>query len=260
LPSKQVNSISWGGLNIPANVDPLAARRILFIHEKGELVILSPETFRSSFAKRFLLDKFDQQVYGHPLFEKSPFPVNSPYMAQADWVTQSGQTLTLNMRGGYRIDADLAKNLARIPGVKDLVPFNFHRSLYQGGKMVRQPSRNIPNARFHLVQTNLPVFLGGRTFEIPKDGMQLEEVAKMHGLNPQSLIVSTGYSTGHHFDEFEKLEIPAKGYEMRTAFFFIDDEVFNSVLIQGFLMENLDPKYFELVFASPWGKVFKILK
>jgi dolichyl-diphosphooligosaccharide--protein glycosyltransferase/undecaprenyl-diphosphooligosaccharide--protein glycosyltransferase len=260
LPSKQVNSISWGGLNIPANVDPLAARRILFIHEKGELVILSPETFRSSFAKRFLLDKFDQQVYGHPLFEKSPFPVNSPYMAQADWVTQSGQTLTLNMRGGYRIDADLAKNLARIPGVKDLVPFNFHRSLYQGGKMVRQPSRNIPNARFHLVQTNLPVFLGGRTFEIPKDGMQLEEVAKMHGLNPQSLIVSTGYSMGHHFDEFEKLEIPAKGYELRPAFFFIDSEVFNSVLIQGFLMENLDPKYFELVFASPWGKVFKILK
>ena len=101
-------------------------------------------------------------------------------MAQADWVTQSGQTLTLNMRGGYRIDADLAKNLARIPGVKDPVPFNFHRSLYQGGKMVRQPSRNIPNARFHLVQTNLPVFLGGRTYEIPKDGMQLEEVAKMH--------------------------------------------------------------------------------
>jgi len=165
------------------------------------------------------------------------------------------------MRGGYRIDADLSKSLARIPGVNDPVPFNFHRSLYQaGGKMVKQASPKIPNARFHLVQTNLPVFLGGRTFEIPKDGMQLEEVAKIHGLNPQSLIVSTGFPIGHRFEESEKLEIPAKGYELRPAFFFIDNEVFNSTLIQGFLMENLDPKYFELVFASPWGKVFKILK
>ncbi len=261
LPCNQVNSISWRGLSIPANVDPLAARRILFIHELGELVILSPETFRSSFAKRFLLDNFDEKVYRHSLFEKGPFPVNSPYMAQADWVTQSGQTLTLNMRGGYRIDADLSKSLARIPGVNEPVPFNFHRSLHQAdGKMIKQASPNIPDVRFHLVQTNLPVFLGGRTFEIPKDGMQLEEVAKIHGLNPQSLIVSTGFPMAHRFEEFEKLEIPAKGYELRPAFFFIDNEVFNSILIQGFLMENLDPKYFELVFASPWGKVFKILK
>ena len=260
LECEQINSVSWGGLNIPANVDSLAARRIVFVREEGELVILSPETFRSSFAKRFLLDRFDQDVYNHPLFEKGPFPVNQPYMAQADWVTQSGQTLTLNMRGGYRIEADLAKSLARIPGIKDPVPFNFHRSLYKNGKMLRQPSRKIPEARFHLVQTNLPVFLGGRTYEIPKGGMKLEEVAKIHGLKPQSLLASTKHSKGHQFDEYEKLEIPAKGYELRPAFFFIDDEIFNSVLIQGFLMENLDPKYFQLVFASPWGKVFKILK
>ncbi len=261
LPSKQANSISWAGLNIPSNVDPLAARRLLFIHEFGELVILSPETFRSSFARRFLLDRFDQSVYKHPLFEKGPFPPKQPYMAQADWVTQSGQTLSLNMRGGYRIEADLSRNLARIPGVKDPVPFNFHSSFYQpDGKMNRKPSIQVPNARFHLLQTSIPVFLGGRTYEIPKGGMELKRIAELQGLNPQSLMVSTGKGKTHKFDEFEKIEIPAKGYELRPAFFFVDEEVFNSVLIQGFFMENLDSDYFQLVFSSAWGKVFKILK
>ena len=260
-PANQVNFIEFNGLKIPSNINSSAARRLLFVEDKNELVILSPETFRSTFAQRFLLDRLDLIAYNHPLFEKGPFPRNQPYMAQADWVTQAGQTLSLNMRGGYRIDADLSNNLARIPGMKEPVPFSFHRSIHQAdGKMVKLPSKSLPQARFHLVQTNLPVFRGGKTYQIPLGGKLLNEVAQLHGINPESLIASTGKELTHKFEEFEKIEIPAKGYELRPASFFMDDEVFNSILVQGFLMENLDSNYFEMIFASSWGKVYKFLK
>ncbi len=260
-PARQVNFIEFNGLRIPSNVDSSAARRLLFIKEKNEIVILSPQTFRSTFAQRFLLDRFDLSSYNHPLFEQGPFPRKQPYMAQADWVTQSGQTLTLNMRGGYRIETDLSKNLARIPGIKEPVPFNFHRSIIKpDGGIAKLPSRSVPNSRFHLVQTNIPVFVGGRPYSVPKGGKTLEEVAKLNGLNPNYLIASTGKKKSYQFEEFEKLEIPAKGYELRSAFFFLDDEVFNSILIQGFLMENLDSNFFQLLYSSPWGKVYKFLK
>jgi dolichyl-diphosphooligosaccharide--protein glycosyltransferase/undecaprenyl-diphosphooligosaccharide--protein glycosyltransferase len=260
-PAKPINFIEFNGLKIPSNINPSAARRLLFIEEKNEMVILSPEIFRSTFAQRFLLDRLDLIAYNHPLFEKGPFPRNQPYMAQADWVTQSGQTLSLNMRGGYRIDADLSKNLARIPGMNEPVPFSFHRSIHQpDGKMVKLPSSVIPQARFHLIQTNIPVFVGGRSYQIPKGGKLLNEVAQLHGINPESLILTTGKELTYKFEEFEKIEIPAKGYELRPSSFFMDDEVFNSILIQGFLMENLDSNYFEMIFASSWGKVYKFLK
>ena len=260
-PALPIKAIEFDGLRIPVNNDPTATRRLLFVKNQGELAILSPETFRSTFAQRFLLDRFDQKAYQHPLFEKGPFPRNQPYMAQADWITQSGQTLSLNMRGGYRIDADVGKNLARIPGMNEPVPFSFHRSIYQSdGKMVRIPSKLVPDSRFHLVQTNLPVFLGGRTYQIPEGGQSLEEVARANGVSSDSLVASIDKDKSFQFDEFEKVEIPAKGYELRPASFFMDNDVFNSVLVQGFLMENLDPNYFQQIFASPWGKVYKILR
>jgi len=40
----------------------------------------------------------------------------------------------------------------------------------------------------------------------------------------------------------------------------MDDKAFNSLLIQGFLMEDLDPSLYQKVVSSPWGKVYKILK
>ena len=260
-PALPIEAIEFNGVRIPVNNDPTATRRLLFVKNQGELAILSPETFRSTFAQRFLLDRFDQKAYQHPLFEKGPFPRNQPYMAQADWITQSGQTLSLNMRGGYRIDADVGKNLARIPGMNEPVPFSFHRSIHQSdGKMVKIPSKSVPDSRFHLIQTNLPVFLGGRTYQVPEGGQSIEEVARANGISTNSLVSSIGEDKSFQFDEFEKVEIPAKGYELRPASFFMDNEVFNSVLVQGFLMENLDPNYFQQIFASPWGKVYKILR
>ncbi len=260
-PANPVDFIEFNGLKIPSKIEPTAARRLLFIPNKKELVILSPKTFRSTFAQRFLLDQFDSNAYNHSLFEKGPFPRNQPYMAQADWVTQSGQTLTLNMRGGYSIQTDLSKNLARIPGNKDLIPFDFHRSIIRpDGKIAKLPSKKGSNSKFHLVQTNIPVFIGGRSYIVPVGGKTLEEIAKLNGLTPHYLTSSTGKPSSHQFAEYEKLEIPAKGYELRPTFFFLDNEVFNSILVQGFLMENLDPNFFQLIYSSPWGKVFKFLK
>jgi len=260
-PARPVDFLEFNGLKIPSNVKPSATIRLLFIQEKNEIVIMSPKAFRSTFAQRFLLDKFDSNAYNHPLFEKGLFPRNQPYMAQADWVTQSGQTLTLNMRGGYSIQTDLSKNLARIPGNKDLIPFDFHRSIIKpDGKIAMLPSKKGTNSKFHLVQTNIPVFVGGRSYSVPEGGKTLAEIAKINGLTTHYLTSSTGKPGSHQFAAYEKLEIPAKGYQLRPTFFFLDNEVFNSVLVQGFLMENLDTNFFQLIYSSPWGKVYKFLK
>ena len=182
-------------------------------------------------------------------------------MAQADWVTQSGQNLILNMRGGYKITANISSNKATIPGISEQVPFSFHRSMHQtDGKLIKFPSSGGTDSRFHLIQTNLPVFLGGRTYEVPNGGQSLQEVAKQNDINPNALVVSTGKNLDSKFEGSEKIEIPAKGYVLRPAFFFMDNELFKSTLIQGFLMENLDPVFFEKIYSSPWGKVYKFLK
>ena len=258
--ANSVRSILFDGLNIPANPSPNAARRLLFIKHEKEFVILSPATFRSTFAKRFLLNNFDSISYKHPFFAKSIFPKKQPYMAQAVRVSKSGQTFTLSMGGGYRIEADISRNLANIPGVDQPVSFNFHHFTHRvDGTLVNIPTKKLPNARFHLVQTNLPAFLGSRSYEIPSGGKSLVEVAKMHGLAPSALASETGRDLGYIFKEFTEILIPAKGYELRPAFFFMDNEVFSSILIQGFLMENLDPTFFEKVYTSPWGKVYRML-
>ena len=69
-----------------------------------------------------------------------------------------------------------------------------------------------------------------------------------------------GKDQDHEFSKGEEIKIPGKGYDLFQSWFFMDDKAFKSLLIQGFLMEDLDPSLYEKVVASPWGKVYRILK
>jgi hypothetical protein len=88
------------------------------------------------------------------------------------------------------------------------------------GKIVKLPSQTSPNSRFHLIQTSIPVFVGGRTYEIPQGGKSLLEVAQANGLPVHHLISSTGKEKSYQFTAGEKLEIRQRGMNSARLFSF----------------------------------------
>jgi dolichyl-diphosphooligosaccharide--protein glycosyltransferase/undecaprenyl-diphosphooligosaccharide--protein glycosyltransferase len=256
-----VQAINTDGFKIMSKPDSRSTRALIFIEKTKELIILSSSALNSTFTKRFLLDKFDADAFSHPEFEKGVNPVRQPFITQADWVSSIPNGISLNMRGGYKIDANLNKFEANIPGMKESVPFAFHRRMHdtETGKLIKMPSQNLTKAKFHLIQTNLPVFSGGRPYTVPSGGKTVEEVAKSNGILPQMLSYHIDVPTDVTLPAGDTIEIPARGYQMSQSWFFMDQEVFDSTLIQGFLMEDLPARFFEKVYSTPWGKVYKIV-
>ena len=259
--AKIVRFIDADGFRIISNPDNRSSRALLYIESTNELIILSSTALNSTFAKRFLLDKFDFNAFSHPIFEKGVNPVRQPFMTQADWVTSNPSGITLNMRGGYRVEANLKTLKAKVPGVKDPVSFAFHRQLYdkRSGNLIKVPSQKNDKPQFHLIQTNVPVFAGGRSYKVPSGGKTVAQIAQLNGLKPAMLAHYLKFTPDHSLNAGVNVEIPARGYQMSQAWFFMDQEVFESVLIQGFLMENLPTDLFKKVYSTPWGKVYKIV-
>ena len=261
-PAKAVDALEVDGLRIPSNPERSSPQRLLYLPEQRDLIILSADAYRSTLAKRFLLDRFDPEAYSHPSFASAADLKRQSYMTQADWVTSSGSKITLNMRGGYKIEADVGTGLANLPGFSTPVKFSFHRSMHdvKTGKLMKIPAKIVEGAKYHLIQSNLPAFLGGRTYTVPAGGKTIAQIAAIHGANPLALAQTSGREDDEMLAEGEVIEIPSRGYKVIPAWFFMADEVFQSLLVQGFLMENLDPKLFTPVHLSPWGKVYRVLR
>jgi hypothetical protein len=112
-------------------------------------------------------------------------------------------------------------------------------------------------------RVNLP---DGQTHVVPSKKQSLVDIAGIFKertvpkMTPEILSAYLGEDKEHGYSTGEVISIPDKGYGLTQAWFFMDDEAFRSLLVQGFLMEELDPSIFEKVTSSAWGKVYKILR
>ena len=93
---------------------------------------------------------------------------------------------------------------------------------------------------------------------MPEGGKSISQIAKLNGISPAMLAHYLNSDSENIRNSGEIIEIPARGYTMSQAWFFMDQEVFDSLLVQGFLMQDLNENLFETIFTSPWGKIYKI--
>ena len=101
------------------------------------------------------------------------------------------------------------------------------------------------------------ILAGDRDYTVPDGGKSMSEIAKIHRLSLSAVASYNSLEENTNFVGGEKIQIPGMGYQIGQAWFFMDDEAFNSLLVQGYFMENLDNNYFEKVFSNAWGKVYK---
>ena len=98
-------------------------------------------------------------------------PVRQPFMAQVD-PQRSANGFTLRMGGGYQVEVNLKTLEANVPGMKDSVPFAFHRRIHdeRTDELIKVPSQQKADPQFHLIQTNLPRFALGGDYTVPAKG------------------------------------------------------------------------------------------
>ena len=262
-PAEKAKGMKVDDLQIEASAKGGVGRTLIFVRKSSDLVILSAEISRSDFAKRFFLDQFDWGVYQHPLFASAAAPRKDPFVGRAESVRFSNdrQKVFLSVRG-VAVEADLSTKMAKIRGSKEPVPFSFHRRFHDGqtGKMNKLQSLASENAQYHLIQTNLPAFRGQPEHVVQSASQSLSAIAGIYKIETRVLSSYLGKDEGHEFSKGDRISIPGKGYDLIQAWFFMDDEAFRSLLVQGFLMEELDPSIFEKVTSSAWGKVYKVLR
>ena len=128
----------------------------------------------------------------------------------------------------------------------------------KSGKLTKYPKKEIDNARFHLIQTNIPVFLGENLYSVAEGGESVEKIAEKFGLPVEAFVDFSSEQRKKMLKPDEVVEIPAKGYELRQAWFFMDQNAYDSFLVKGFLREELSTEHFTKVFSTPWGKVYKL--
>lgn len=258
-PSRKVESIAYEGLRIGANPDSKAGLRLLFLPRKGHLVLLSRDAFRSALAKRFLLDQFDEATYDHPTFAsasslKSPLVPSSPFFTKVSSSTMNGTSIILN--GEVVLDANGSVRFLR----RTMPPAEYSRysCLHDPstGRLTVRPIRVSPRAGYHLIESNQP-FLTGKAI-IPGDGVRtVRQMAVYYGVPPRALAQLCERNPEDVVPEGEEVVIP-QTYRFGSTSFFMDDEAFNSVLVQGYFFEKLDSAFFEPVHLSAWGKVYRI--
>ena len=113
-------------------------------------------------------------------------------------------------------------------------------------------------ARFHLIQTSIPYFSGDRDYVVQDGVKMLSEVAKIHRLEVPAIASYNSMSENANLNSGDVVKIPGMGYQIGQAWFFMDDEAFNSLLVQGYFMEDLDNQYFEKSFFECLGKSVQI--
>ena len=258
-PARKVKTVDYEGLSIVAKSDSKASLRLLFLPSKGHLVLLTRDGFRSALAKRFLLDQFDEATYDHPTFAtasslKSALVPSSPYYMKVTSPSVEGTSLVLN--GAVLLDSNGSVRFRRY--AMPPAEYSHYSCLHDTstGKLNVRTIRESPRASFHYVESNQP-FLVPKTVRKGDGVRTVRQWAAYHGVSPQALAQLSGRKLEDVPTKEEELEIPST-YRFGNISFFMDDETFRSVLVQGFFFENLDPTLYEPVHLSAWGKIYRI--
>ena len=248
--SSLVSSHEYLGLKLSAAREPSSLFLVLLPKQK-HAILLDKVLYGSTMAKKYLFESFDPEVYNHPSF--------------GDLL--SGKTGSIY--GGVRVPT-WSERLAG----KRLHGIGFHP--IDGSRAGTLTLRNY--GALAVNQNKLEVTPMGAKISEPYAFIRLNTDPETKELIHEVLFVQQKIKRLSSLDHFTKLleegklKIPyflieqrvphfdlEKGYQIGRRSYFMDREFFDSFLCRAFLREDLDPKLFETVHSSPWGKIYKVV-